>query len=372
MFRRCRALITFLLLLVCMTLFAPAALASGFPAESATIELGNPYEIEFVPGYWSENWRPYVRIKVFGPDQSLVMTEKLKYANMHETVRTAFFPMEKGTYTIEGYCFFFDFGGHETRTTAVSVLKLHVIVRKDIGEVTVLPVSDQVYIGSEILPELTVTDGEEQLTENEDYTVSFENNINAGEATAVLTGMGTYFNTKTVTFSIVPKSIKEASIGKIGDQVYTGTKITPAVTVKDGEKTLAEGTDYKAAYKNSKYPGIATVTVTGRGNYTGKKTASFRINPKPTVLTSLSSKAGTVTAKWKKGTKITGYQIQYGVKKSFEGARKVIVPDRLTLSRTFKKLTPGKTCYVRIRTYASVDGKRFWSAWSDAMKIKIR
>ena len=73
------------------------------------------------------------------------------------------------------------------------------------------------------------------------------------------------------------KNLQDAWIQTIADQTYTGSAITPTVTVKDGETTLTLNTDYTVAYSNNVETGTATVTVTGTGNYSGTATANFTI-----------------------------------------------------------------------------------------------
>ena len=60
---------------------------------------------------------------------------------------------------------------------------------------------------------------------------------------------------------------------------YTGDKIIPTVTVWDKTTPLTEKTDYTIAYKNNTNAGKATITVTGKGNYSGKETFTFDITP---------------------------------------------------------------------------------------------
>ncbi len=69
-------------------------------------------------------------------------------------------------------------------------------------------------------------------------------------------------------------------IASVADQPYTGSAIKPAVYVYDGKKLLTEKTDYTVSYKNNTKPGTAQITVTGKGNYTDKKTAAFHITSK--------------------------------------------------------------------------------------------
>ena len=81
---------------------------------------------------------------------------------------------------------------------------------------------------------------------------------------------------------------------------------------------------------------------------------------------------GRLTASWKRGAGISGYQLQYGLKADFSDGRKVKISKATTLRRTIKNLKKGKAYYVRIRAYKKTGGKSYWSAWSAAKKIKVR
>ena len=69
----------------------------------------------------------------------------------------------------------------------------------------------------------------------------------------------------------------EIVVEAIPDQVYTGAALTPDVVIKDGQKTLAKGTDYILTYSNNKEIGKATVTIQGKGNYADTKDVFFNI-----------------------------------------------------------------------------------------------
>lgn len=58
---------------------------------------------------------------------------------------------------------------------------------------------------------------------------------------------------------------------------YTAKSKTPKVTLTLKGKTLKSGTDYSVTYKNNKNPGTAKVIITGKGDYSGSKTATFKI-----------------------------------------------------------------------------------------------
>ena len=136
--------------------------------------------------------------------------------------------------------------------------------------------------GAAIEPTLaSVKWGDRALTEGTDYSVSYLNNTAPGTGSVVLTGMGNYAGTRSLDFTIyAPVDLSTAAVVEpIEDQTYTGSALTPAVTVKVGEQTLTEGWDYTVAYANNTNAGEATVTVTGRGDYTGTATAAFTVAP---------------------------------------------------------------------------------------------
>lgn len=90
----------------------------------------------------------------------------------------------------------------------------------------------------------------------------------------------------------VPEKINIASSTvTIKNKTYTGKKLTPTPTVKLGNVTLKNGTDYTVTYKNNTNAGKATVTVTGKGNYTGKATGTFIINKAANPLKLIKAKA---------------------------------------------------------------------------------
>ena len=77
--------------------------------------------------------------------------------------------------------------------------------------------------------------------------------------------------------SYSPVDLSHVSIASVADQTYTGQQIKPSLTIKYGDKTLVEGTDYTLSYTNNVNYGTATITVTGKGDFTGTRTATFKI-----------------------------------------------------------------------------------------------
>jgi hypothetical protein len=107
------------------------------------------------------------------------------------------------------------------------------------------------------------------------------NNVNAGTATATVTGRGNYSGTASKSFTINSKQFAGDGIQDIPAQTYTGSYIQPALTIKDGNNILTAGVHYSATYSNNMHVGTATVTVTGTGNYSGSAYKYFTISPKP-------------------------------------------------------------------------------------------
>ena len=154
---------------------------------------------------------------------------------------------------------------------------------------------------------------------------------------------------------------------------YSGGVKTPSVTVKDANgNALHNKTDYIVQYASGrKNVGTYKVIVTFKDNYSGKKTLSFTINPKGTAISSLSKSKKAFTAKWKKqSAQTSGYQLLYSTNSKFKSRNKyVTVSSYKTTSKTIKKLAAKKKYYVKIRTYRSVSGKKYYSGWLAAKTV---
>ena len=150
-----------------------------------------------------------------------------------------------------------------------------------------LAYTSKVYTGGAWEPAVTVkskVNGKTYtLDPDEDYTVTYRNNIKAGTATVTIKGRGHYKGTLTKKFVIKPVKILKVSLSN-SKLPYTGKarKPIPTVTTKvDGRLvTLVKNTDYTVKYENNVEIGTATVTVTGKGNYTGTIKKTFTITEK--------------------------------------------------------------------------------------------
>jgi len=158
--------------------------------------------------------------------------------------------------------------------------------------------------------------------------------------------------------------VKNATV-TMKSQTYNGSAKKPSVTVKLAGTTLKKDTDYTVKYSNNTKVGTAKVTITGKGTYKGTLEKTFKINPKPTELTKLTSGSKSFKAYWKKNaTQTSGYQIQYSTYKDFKNAKTVSITSYKTGARTIKKLKANKKYFVRIRAYKTINGKKQYSSWS--------
>lgn len=181
----------------------------------------------------------------------------------------------------------------------------------------------------------------------------------------------TYTSTKEV---VVPKASKiSISTTKYN---YTGKVKTPKVTVKDSKGATISSDNYTIYYTDNKKVGKGSVTVAFNGEkYAGEVVKTFTINPKGTALTSVEGVEKGFKATWtKKTTQVTGYQIRYSTDSNFSADKTTTIKIKKNSTKTKKvtKLSSGKTYYVQIRTYTTVDGKNYYSSWSEISKVKTK
>jgi hypothetical protein len=155
---------------------------------------------------------------------------------------------------------------------------------------------------------------------------------------------------------------------------YNGKQKTPSVTIVDkANNKLVKNTDYTVSYSKNKYVGTGTVKVTFKGDYSGSKVLTFKINPASTTIKKLSPAKKSFTATInKKSSQVTGYQIQYSTSKKFTNAKTKTIKSYKTTKLTVKSLSAKKTYYVRVRTYKKVGSKTYYSAWSSYKYTKTK
>ena len=159
-------------------------------------------------------------------------------------------------------------------------------------------IEDQDYTGKALKPELKVWNGDQLLTLNTDYTVSYKNNTKAGTATATLKMKGNYTGTRTTNFNIRKASLNDDKT-VIADPVSvqaTGKVLKPVPAVYFNGKKLKNNTDYIVDYGTTeiKEPGTYNITVNGNGNFEGSRTVKVRVaagNQKPVSKLKVTAKS---------------------------------------------------------------------------------
>ena len=234
-----------------------------------------------------------------------------------------------------------------------------------------LSTSTYAYNGKAKTPSVTVKVGGKTLKKDTDYTVSYSNNIKVGTAKVTITGKGNYTGTISKTYSI-KNDFKKATVSGISTKAFTGKNITQNITVKYNGKTLKNGTDYTVSYSNNKNIGTATVKIAGKGSCTGTITKTFKINPAKQEIQKLTAKSKAFFVDWAQKGSATGYEIQYATNSKFTSAKKVTITNNKTDKTTISKLSGKKKYYVRVRSYTTVKGTKYYGAWSSVKNVTTK
>ena len=234
-----------------------------------------------------------------------------------------------------------------------------------------LSTSTYAYDGKAETPSVTVKVGGKTLKKDTDYTVSYSNNTKVGTAKVTITGKGNYTGSVSKTYSI-KNNFKKATISGISNKSYTGKNITQSITVKYNGKTLKNGTDYTVSYSSNKNIGTATVKVTGKGSYAGTITKTFKINPAKQEIQKLTAKSKAFFVDWAQKGSATGYEIQYATNSKFTSAKKATIKNNKTDKTTVSKLSGKKKYYVRVRSYTTVKGTKYYGAWSASKSVTTK
>ncbi len=151
-------------------------------------------------------------------------------------------------------------------------------------------IKNAVYTGEEILQEIRVFDGKTELVKDEDYTVSYQGNVNAGTAYVTIEGtmnLGqegrpSYAGTLSKPFKITqaPLSAKTTEVYGLEEALdFTGEAITQDLLLMYNDSiVLEEGIDYTLTYKNNIKAGTAAITIKGINNFKGSFAKKFTIN----------------------------------------------------------------------------------------------
>lgn len=139
-------------------------------------------------------------------------------------------------------------------------------------------------------------------------------------------------------------------------------------TIKTVSADTLSCTDKKANKNGSMYQyRVCAVGTSQKGAYSSAVTTCYLSKNK--ISKAKSTAPGSIAVQWTKNAKATGYQIRCTVGSK---TKTVTVQDAKTVKTTIKKLANNKTCTVQVRSYKKVSGKKYYSAWSSAKKVKVK
>ena len=257
---------------------------------------------------------------------------------------------------------------------------------KDIANTKVtLSKTSYAYDGKAKTPVVTVIDDDYLLQENEDYTITYSDNIKVGTATVMITGIGRYTGTVSASFTI--QQVKKNNVIKSSNITKTVSakeqKVKIQATVNDKAK-LTYSSNSKSVKVNSRgeitiaknFTGTAVITITAAETARYKKTScriTVTVRPTGTSLSGVTNTgSGKANVAWVRNKSVTGYRIQYSTDSKFKkNATTVNISKNQTTKTTLSKLKEGSTYYVRIATYKNA-GSKIYSSWSKAKKVTIR
>lgn len=201
------------------------------------------------------------------------------------------------------------------------------------------------------------------LLENTDYTVKYSNNVDVGTVKATITGINNYSGTAVKEFKITPIKFDDKKVSVSLEKssfVYNGQSITPVVYVAYNHNYLIQNTDFTATYSNNNAPGVATVKITGIGNYSGSISKTYIILPEKIASVTIKKDSATsAVISWSAASKVSGYEIL-----KFDSAKNAYVHLAYVSSdQTSYKVSSLKNStayYYQIRAYKTVNDKNYY------------
>ena len=256
-----------------------------------------------------------------------------------------------------------------------------------------LPAGGYTYDGGAKRPPVSVLFGTSMLTENQDFTVSYKNNINAGAGTALvtITGKGSYAGTLTRTFSIgrapqklrLTASVSEIRAGFTAKVTASGAQGTTAYAFASSNTGIATvagravASGRASATVTGRKAGTAAITVTTpqTANYQGgRASVTIRVKaltvPKPLQCRFLKwsdTSYGRCVIAWKRSDEADGYQTLLSWTDGSHAVRKETGPN--VLQQTFS-VPSNHVTQCRVRAFVRLaDGSRKYSQWSNLTYI---
>lgn len=222
-----------------------------------------------------------------------------------------------------------------------------VTVKQNLSSFYIVGVADKTYTGNSIEQDIKVTDGNVTLNKDEDYTVSYSNNINVGTAEITISGLGYYEGSIKKAFNIMSK--KNDNVISKPDNTNNNNDNTNDDTNDDADddSDYVFGVDDNEDNNTAKKITVGKVTISKVKNIKGRK----------------------IEIKYKKVSKAKGYQVRYSLKSNMGSSKtKTTAKTKYTLTSLKKK----KKYYIQVRAYRyKTSKKKVYGKWSSKKSVKV-
>ena len=244
-----------------------------------------------------------------------------------------------------------------------TIVKTFTIDKLDMSDFTVTGIEDKVFNGHQQVQTITVSKDDVVLTED-DYTVTYGGNVDAGTAGMLIEGQGNYTGTIQKTFTIAPLDLSDAVLTGIVAQTYNGKiQRQDKLVVTLVDKKLTKDVDYTVGYSNLTNAGTITMTIKGKGNYEGKIVKTFvRKKAKNTLTVKASNKTvyySKVRSKAQVVKPITVSKKVGTLTYTKMSGSKYLTLNKTTGQVTVKKGTKKGKYAIKIKVYASGNSNYF-------------
>lgn len=241
------------------------------------------------------------------------------------------------------------------------------IVRRSIVSADFTQPQNRVFTGRAIEPTVKATYNGKKLIKDKDYSIKYKNNTKIGTATITVKGLGNFKGTKTIEFKIFRLNVNKATITGLENKAYTGSRIGGIRLYTPGGLKLVKDKHYTISYKNNREIGKATVTIKGIGSCYGTRTVSFKIVPNtPRNLRAVKKGFRTISLKWDRSNDGTYYRLYRSTDPN--GNYELIYAGKDNSYRD-TGLKSGTVYFYKVRASKKVNGLRYYSYASDALKL---
>lgn len=236
-------------------------------------------------------------------------------------------------------------------------------------------------------PEVIIDNAGNALVAGRDYTIIYKNNINPGQATVVVNGIGNYQGSKALNFIIVPGKADGIKLSKGTAKVlsFCWKKQTGVsgyeVSLYKGNKKVKTTVTAKTTYQFNKLKANTSYafcvrafkTVNGNRQY-GSVSRRLAVKTASNAPTGWRVIAGNKSAslKWKKISGVTGYEVYMSTSKKENFKKVTTIRSASKVTYTKKKLTSNKSYYFKIRSYTTKNGQKAYSNYTSVKKVRIK